>query len=198
MYARDGGARPRVAIAGPSPHVRGDCRADPGAGVQHPRRRAVDGGSALLAAARPGRPGPALHVADPDRGRPLLASESSRIPAVARCGRGCLHSRDLRAVRLHTRCRRPPDACERRPGVRRLLHGAGGAAVAGQNVFDTFTDRDDVPAGALGALTGRCPRPLRRAGTGRTDRRCRFRGPESRPGRRRARRSETRERPTPA
>ena len=69
---------------------------------------------------------------------------------------------------------------------------------ADQNAFDSFTDRENVLADAPGAITGQCPRPLRRAGNGRTDRRCRFRGPESRPGRRRARRSETRERPKPA
>ena len=135
---------PRVPIAGPPPHVRGDCRADARPRVQHPGGGAVHAGSALLAAARPARVGPAFHARHLGRGRLLLAADPSRVPAAGRGGGGGILPSGVRDHGLHHGRRRGrPSAGGRRAGVRRLLHPVGGGAGA------------RPPAGAVGRRPGR-------------------------------------------
>ena len=140
-----GQSPPRVALAGPPPHVRGDRGAHAGPRVQHPGGGAVDAGSALLAAARPARVGPALHAHHLGRGRLLLAPQPPRVPPAARGGGGGggVLPRGLRELRLHDGRRGRARACRRHSGLRRLLHAVGRGADAGP------------AAGAVGRRSGR-------------------------------------------
>ena len=123
---------PRVANAGPPPHVRGDRGAHDGPRVQHPGGGAVDAGSALLAAPRPARIGPALHAHHLGRGRLLLAPQPSRVPPAAR-GRGRnggVLPRGLREPGRHRGRRGGSRPAGGHPGLRRLLHPPRGGARA--------------------------------------------------------------------